>query len=600
MFKEKVKKFFRNIMATDTFDQKRGLQFAHSSITVYTIFVIVLICCPLIIAIAAGEVFQLNMLIPIALVTLAISLVFSTIVFLLRTHYKYLEVILSAAVILIFINAFIFPMSAGMLDGREQLIRITDSLWPLARNGAFYLLIIGLMILFRKQLRFLIIPIALFSVFSVITNANTMFNMSNNINSELNKEAFESVTAFSTEQNIVVIVLDMTQGSLVERTFMENPHFYETFNGFTMFTRAFSSFPFTRFNNNAIQSGVFYPSDDLLWEDQNPHSLPNSFMSDMQEVGFRVNLLGRLFETTTNGEFPYVGRVSPEVELTLYNTVATASVARLTGYWMRVPFLGFLSRFITENEVVESGAWLDTEFALVVDDTKESIAITEALIDNLRLGNDEKKLMYFWNYGTHTPVLVSRDGEINTDVNTFSWHGISEELYINEMYFFFNQLERLFNVMHELDVYDNSLIILVADHGTFFSPEMWVEHVHYIHNFELMQRNFGNFWPTQTYNPILMVKPPYADGSAIVSYNPAWNGDVRNIINYYYENWTNTSAIDVLAKIRAENYEVPILFGEYNIPFTVFGESIELHEILYITELSDIPDVFYAHSGVWG
>ena len=62
-------------------------------------------------------------------------------------------------------------------------------------------------------------------------------------------------------KNIVFILADMLQGSTIEQFFSLNAENARPFEGFTVFTRATSPFPFTNYSLPALLSGKLYAAD---------------------------------------------------------------------------------------------------------------------------------------------------------------------------------------------------------------------------------------------------------------------------------------------------------------------------------------------------
>jgi len=156
--------------------------------------------------------------------------------------------------------------------------------------------------------------------------------------------------------------------------------------------------------------------------------------------------------------------------------------------------------------------------------------------------------------------------------------------------------------MQSADVYDNSLIIIVSDHGMGTSFSGALEHVTNFEDLADWTSSFGNFYSPIKHNVILFVKPPNEQGQAIISYDPAWNGDVRALINHYFDEFHDDSAskpIDVVVSIRANKPEVGVLFLSGTLTSSEVLEQLSSplnQEVVYVTSLYDIPAAFAAHS----
>jgi len=532
---------------------------------------------PVQIAVASENVLDSRILVTVTSAFFIGSLLLAFCVFLLKKKYIYVEILLTAILALIVVNFLFFPFQAGVLDGRSELIQIGGDIKPLLRNIFALLLSITMVALFRKHLRF--IPIILLVCVIIFTGNGIRVMQARSVNIDDSKkyQVIESATTFSTNQNIIVIVFDAMQGSMVERVFLKYPHLQDSFNGFTLFTRAFSSFPFTAFSRQNIQSGQLYVSDNTNFLEQRLVSISDSFMTDMQEHGMRVNAIGAIDEIVQQEEveIPFISGIAPRRPWASFGIAVAASMARITGYWMPNPFAPTI--------------W-EGNLNLLQD----SVYTFNMLLNNASAYGEQGKLLYLWDLTLHSPVSFSRDGQMIYPL--IPWQELVEQNYIDEYYFVFTQLVHLFETMEQLGVYDNSLIILLSDHGDVFPVGVWEEHVNHAPDFTEGGNRNGNFWWIQAYNSSMLIKPPNASGQAIITHNPAWNGDVRAIINHYFHNFDNHSPIDVMAEIRVLNPEVGVMFAPYGTGIMDVYITTELHEIVYVASLHDIPAAFAAHS----
>ena len=554
----------------DPFYTNRLRQYAHGVLIITAALFIFLIAGP--VHIAAGGNISLNgqLLLLIALICTGIGLLGATPVFILKEKYKYPEGALTGLLLLCTLNAFIIPFQASILDGGE-LGTIAGELGPLIRNIIVFVILFLTASKFRKNLRFVAVPLMIFTVVLTVHNWQST-RTSDSIWYARREEIIADAATFSTGRNIVVIVTDMLQGTIADHIFEEYPHFLESFDGFTLFTRAFTSFPFTRFSREMIQTGALYSAGSIgqiISQEENAlASFNSSFISDMYQAGACVHG----FNISLSDKFPSVHRFNPPIEpLRLYGYALAASVARLTGYWTPNPFGGHALDFVMADSV-------------------SSVIAHDVLVERFRVAGDGDKLLYFWDYTLHTPVVFRRDGTIRPEPA----EGDDVVALVDEMYFGYSQLVRLFETMKENGVYDNSLIIIVSDHGHGFGARDPL----YLGNFAEGANSNGNFLGIFRYNTVLFVKPPYARGPAEISHNPAWSGDVRALINFYHSNFVNISPIEVMTDIRAGNPEVGVLFGSAEMTMPDMWHSTLHHEIVKVSSLYDIPAAFAEQSGI--
>ena len=140
-------------------------------------------------------------------------------------------------------------------------------------------------------------------------------------------------------------------------------------------------------------------------------------------------------------------------------------------------------------------------------------------------------------------------------------------------------------------VYNNSLIIIVADHGIDYAGD-FTEHYQETHDLKDWRYTYENFRRLGQYNISLFAKPPYASGSTEITHDPAWNGDVRAIINYYFSNFKNTPPKEVEASIRAHS-PVEVIYSTHAKDYssnTGSNEHTDLFKLItYINRTVNYP-----------
>ena len=547
----------------DAFDKQTGKQYLHAFLVLFSGLFVISVAGPVLVASGGNMHLDMWLLLSVSLACALLSLCLATAIFFLRENYKYLEAALTAFLLLCILNAFIIPFQADILDGGE-LGGLVDDIIPMFRSIFLFIAIYLTAAKFRKSLRFVALPLLIFSFALTIFNWQSS-RRADSLWYEDREAVITSAATFSNERNVVVIVLDMLQGTIADYVFERYPHLLASFDGFTLFTRAFTSFPFTRFSRETIQTGTIYALESnapFTQEENALASVSNSFISDMYQAGAR--LAG--FNIDLFGKFPAVRDFNEVLSpLRKYGYAFSASVARLTGYWISNPFGGHALGFVME-------------------DSFNSVAAHNTLLERFNVDGTGDKLLYFWDYSIHTPVVFKRDGTIRSEPAA----GDDVEALLDEFYFGLRQMLRLFETMDAANVYDNSLIIIVSDHGHGFGARAPL----YLGSFTDGAYDKGNFLGLFRYSSSLFVKPPNARGTAQISHDPAWVGDVRALINIYLENFENIRPVDVMAEIRAAEPEVGVLFGPAGISMPEMWNSNMHHEIVMTRSLYEIAGAF--------
>jgi hypothetical protein len=340
---------------------------------------------------------------------------------------------------------------------------------------------------------------------------------------------------FGTKRNVVVVMMDMLQGSFLEQALDSDPLLARRFGDFTTYTRAVSTFPFTNYSLPSLLSGVPYASPaDKRFVSNLPAAVADSFLHDAGRKGYQVvgvqsvpflpvsarNVPGFHIPADPAGApRSYEGYMSQDYAVEL----AYGSLVRV----LKMDFRGALG---WEDELTgwkESGRRLLQRWA-----------------DNGRLGTTENKVFLVHNLITHAPIVYERNGARLADSGKYAW---THPNLLGEIGFSLDLLERVFARMKALGVYDDALILVVGDHGHFmgyYDPKVYVG----TEDFQGFKSG-GNFRPAATYNPAMMVKAPHA-GAGGVSRAAIGLVDVRAIVAAYLE----TGSVDVgqvLAQRRA-------------------------------------------------
>jgi hypothetical protein len=478
---------------------------------------------------------------------------------------------------LLFINSTIFPFKASILDGRE-LNTIFDDIIPVLRNLIVLFAFILFTIIQFKKVRYISLPILI--LLTVYLSINSIYKDVITIKSNYTQEeVLYNASTFSKSKNIVIIVMDSLQGTLAEKTFERNPEFINEFNGFTIFTRSFSSFPHTSYSKPVIQSGKLYSTTSKNNRVNTISSFDDSFISDMIDLDIPIFGLG----IDSYNKFPSLIAldsisISPLIN---YNTSFSASIARVLGFW---PLKTFFNIFFNDiNDKLDVGA-------ILINTKQKSKDLFDELLLKFNVEGDTDKCLYLWDYTLHTPIAFSREGEIR------SLEGITlEDALIDEIVFGYRQLIKLFKLMKQNEVYDNSLILIVSDHGNIYAASS--KNTSISEDFINGNKYNGNKFNSIVYNSVLFVKPPKANDIPIITYDSAWNGDVRNIISFYMNNFRNISPIEVVSSIRLKKPYVDILFFDPTAPSSMYETSAD-HETVSVTSLYDIPYAFTEKSGI--
>ena len=531
----------------------------HLAFTVFTMLFIICIFNPVYLSRNTGSGLYLGILLAAAGICAVTSLIVGCLAFLLKDKYWCLEGLVLGFLLAVFIISFIFPFKTDILDGGE-LTAISVDASAAVRGLVIIIMCVDVGYYMRKRIRFIAFPMLI--VCLALTGINYIpYEKSTYEYSDI----IASIRTFSSEKNIFVIGIDTLQGIESEKMLVDNPDFSDAFDGFTLFARAFTGFPHTKYGKPMVTSGKIYtlPSNSN-WNENRTAAIADSFLTDLQNRGARVDVL----ETTQNNKlFPTIYNI--ETNDTIkddYFTALAASAARVTGYWF---VMGLSDKIDNQlrSKLISRGYY-------------------ENILTNFSVGDSEPKCLYFWDFSIHGPLAFGRDGTIK-DRNML--------LRSDEVFFEFSQLSLLFEHMKAAGVYDNSLIIITSDHGNNQTNDFYKDVV----DFPDGNKHFGSYMQLGVYNSAFFVKPPYATGKTEITYNPAWNGDVRALVNYYFDNFRNISATEVQMLVRAQNPVVDVIYVDNESRELERVSSAETHQIIQASSLYEIGPAIAAQTGVY-
>jgi hypothetical protein len=553
----------------DLFDKSYVIRWIWLTAVIAGIFTIVFVQAPIHIATGPLSTVSLATIWNVASLYLAISAILaSPAIFPKKGMYKryiaFFNGLLLAAFIL---NAA--PSNAAIMNGEK----ITND-WVYIAIRLAVGLVIGeclAFVLWRALKYFPMLLIALSLIFSAMDYIKTVPDKKA---SDSNESVSAYASTFSTNKNVIVIVLDMFQGSAAQEHLEMFPEFVDKFDGFTLFSRAFTTFNFTFFSRGTILSGNVYSTDDMDAYANETASIKDSFLTDLSADGYAVSSLGYDTQGVTKSVGSFNWYRHEDVAMQDYGTLFAASVARLSGAWISNPWDNTGGDTL---EAIESNNKLDT------------ISMTEILRDNFTL-SEENRALFMWWHILHVPVQLDLEGSMLPEIHTGE-----PEYHSNEIYLTLSKLAELFQRLKDSGIYDKSLIILASDHGS--ALESSPEHIGKFDDLAGFNNNYGNYRKANFYNTALFVKPPYASGKLEMTMDPAWSGDVRAIIDYYSTHFEYADPKAAEASIRAANPDVPVMYSNVD-PFRVVLSSKETHKFIVVQNLHQIPDELLKLTGI--
>lgn len=257
---------------------------------------------------------------------------------------------------------------------------------------------------------------------------------------------------FSPNRNVLVVLLDELQADVAGQLLDERPALAAAFEGFLFFRDTLGVAPTTFLSVPAIHSGVTYRGQGELTAYFREAIERRSFMTRFAKAGYDSTLVNP------------VGGVCPAQTATC---IRAAQILRPAGaqLWLESLRLLDLSLFRVspvwlKSRIYNGGKWLiagrigvSQEAGLVLD----GISLFEEMAERFALNDGTPTLKFLHSLATHTPYILGDD--CRTVVPT------SLDRLPPQAGCALTAVAALLERLKQADVYDNTVILVLADHG---------------------------------------------------------------------------------------------------------------------------------------
>ena len=311
----------------------------------------------------------------------------------------------------------------------------------------------------------------------------------------------------SDKHNVVVLVLDMTDTQYLEEVHADNPSMFDSFEGFTWYQNSVGSLAPTRYGCSYLLTGQL-PQADEEFQDYVTSSVGRStYLSDIKNLGYDIGVYsdsGSVSHGDPNAFAGIAKNVHPlgsnSGGLNEQGTVRVLYKAALYRDlpWMFKPFLWYYTDELNQRMALPKDDADDlSDVPYNFDDPSFYAQLNER---GLSISNDGEagSFRFIHLQGAHFPYTMNAQAE----------HVDGETTYDQQALGAFKIVSTYLNDLKELGVYDNTTVIVTADHGRIdFVTDNPIER------------------PT---SPILFVKPAGAAHNTLTidAATPVWAPDI--------------------------------------------------------------------------
>lgn len=268
---------------------------------------------------------------------------------------------------------------------------------------------------------------------------------------------YKNMMQMSEDRNLIVLVLDCVDSGAFDRVLENHPEYAEILEDFTYFDDAMSTYGFTEYSIPYIYGGEWYEYQGSVFDYGN-NALNNSpLISRVKQMDYRMGLYSEDFPMTEECLLDYDNIVASNGKITSWKTFALNQLKfiglRYAPFELKKYCIFDTNSFWELREV--EGA--DQAFTM----SNEKFYYTE-LEKEVTLTKD-KVFKFIHIEGAHEPFQY--DANMQRKENATYEDNIEASMAIVKKY-----LDKLKNA----GVYDNSAIIILADHGWDANYDHWV------------------------------------------------------------------------------------------------------------------------------
>jgi len=385
--------------------------------------------------------------------SLVAAAVISAILLILKgTSHQRAVALVFALGLLFWIQGHILVWDYGVLDGRE--IIWNDYLLNGIIDSAVWIAVLGVALIkgpsFYKH-------IAVASVLLLVIQGGGLAAEIHQAPDEPEWKSYvigyddEAMFEFSKEQNVIILVLDAFRSDIFQEIIDEDDEYREMFDGFTYYRNAAGGYPHTDASIPLILTGEYYDNSIPRSEFVRTAFLNNSIPRVLKENGYRVDLypLSGMEhtvyfseETASNTGTKHHSRVDRVTD----NRMGATELQQLT-LFRYVPH--FLKRYFHFMPFIGSSG---------DEKTPHDLAFYNTLVSETSTSNETKIFKFYHNVGPHGPLNLNAN--LQYEDLPFNHTGYKEQAKAS-----LKISGELIEQLKKHDIYDNSMIFVVGDHG---------------------------------------------------------------------------------------------------------------------------------------
>lgn len=257
----------------------------------------------------------------------------------------------------------------------------------------------------------------------------------------------------SDKENVITFVLDMFDVEYFNEILKEEPSFLEPLDGFTFFNNTTCAYPTTKGSIPFMLTEKYYENEKTYSEYIIDAYHDTDFYDTLKKTGYKINLYTDELYVSNEALESYV-------ENSIADELKVSSKAKLELYMLRLTAFRYFPHIAKKYVWFYNGNFEDLKTVSGIDDeiyASDNIPYYQELKKSkLQIDNSSKYYTFIHLEGAHNPFNLNEDVTLIEDGTGSAIKKAKASL--NIVFEYIKQLQ-------QNNVYDNSLIIITADHG---------------------------------------------------------------------------------------------------------------------------------------
>lgn len=333
------------------------------------------------------------------------------------------------------------------------------------------------------------------------------------------------MAGFSDEWNVLHIVPDGFQSDIFEELVNSNPEYVKQLQGFVFYQQHLGAFPFTHMSIPAMLSGEVYKNEIPIEAHIENTISRNNIFSSAREAGYEVDIvspsgtLNHLYSKTPRDNLfiiPPYGHI-PDLAAQTFDTarILDLSLFRITPHLLKKKIYANQRWFF--RSMLEGSNFVELAFF-------RNLAFMQDLSHEMNNNREEPVYKYLHLTLSHNPMVTAPGCKFAGQVLE-----TNRQTVLLQAGCALKGMIDLFESMKQSGVYENTLILITADHGAWVTPNGITGPI----SEDKKRIEIVNPALSALSLPLLAVKLPGASNQLQVSYIPTWLPDIAHETKAY-------------------------------------------------------------------